>query len=72
MDRFAAFQRLITAPDLAVEEKGKDPITCPNRMHVLLAAEDGSVVSVVRIFETEGGVMRRSIGVGGDFGLCLV
>jgi hypothetical protein len=44
MDRFAAFQRLITEPDLAVEGKGKDPITCPNRMHVLLAAEDGSVV----------------------------
>jgi hypothetical protein len=29
MDRFAAFQRLITEPDLAVEGKGKDPITCP-------------------------------------------
>jgi hypothetical protein len=27
-----------------VEGKGKDPITCPNQMHVLLAAEDGSVV----------------------------
>jgi hypothetical protein len=44
MDRFAAFQRLITEPCLAVEGKGKDPITCPNRMHALLAAEDGTVV----------------------------
>jgi len=39
-----ALQRLITEPDLAVEGKGKDIITVPNRMHVMLAAEEGSVV----------------------------
>ena len=34
-----ALQRLITEPDLAIEGKGKDLISCPNRMHILVAAE---------------------------------
>jgi hypothetical protein len=40
----AALQRLITEPDLAIEGKGKDIITATNRMHVMVAAEDGSCV----------------------------
>ena len=61
MDRFAAFQRLITEPDLAVEGKGKDPITCPNRMHVLLAAEDGSAVLTSKLDQLVGASRNNGV-----------
>jgi hypothetical protein len=37
-------QRLITEPDLVIEGKGKDIITCQNRMHILIMLEGGLVL----------------------------
>ena len=39
-----ALKRLITEPDLFIEGKGKDAITAPNRLHVMMASNDGWVV----------------------------
>jgi hypothetical protein len=45
-DKAAAgsLQRLITEPDLVIEGKGKDIITCQNRMHILIMSEGGLVL----------------------------
>ena len=39
-----SLKRLVTEPDLFIEGKGKDAVTVPNRLHVLMASNDDWVV----------------------------